>query len=206
MESGLVMARMSFLLMCVVLLLSWLDDMLLPSQMITQRLYNIGFPAVANGAIWANLVLLSIALYFIGAYWEQWSSKEIWLAVVIGLAISYALFQFVYLQGKFPDALAGGGRPISPAGWVMVFYSGLVYAAIGLFYFRTSANVTDVLIVAGILVLYLPIANHAVLGWLNSYYSFPWCPRIFAEETSPLRFIIGGEVLVVGATAVKLAW
>lgn len=201
---GFFMALTSVCLMILAVVLTNNDEMLWPWQF--TKHYNVGFPLVANGAIWANLVLLSIALYFIGAYWGQWNNKEIWIALVIGLAVSYALFHFVYLKGKFPDALAGGGRPISPAGWVVVLYSGIVYAAILLFYFRSSAEWTDVVWVGVLLALYIPVANHAVLGFLNSWYSWPWCPRIFAEEASPLRFIIGGEALVVVATGVKLAW
>jgi hypothetical protein len=188
--------------MSLVLILAFFDGMLLPAQMAGR--YKIGFPAVANGAIWGNLILLSAALYLIGAYRGQWSSQEIGTALGFGIAISYGLFEFVYLKGKFPDALAGGGKDISPAGWVMLIYSAGVYAAIGLFYLRTNATLGDVLVVAGLLTLYIPVANHAVLGWLNSTYSWPWCPRIFAEESSPLFFIVGGEILVVLATVVKL--
>lgn len=203
MESGIVMARMSVLLMFAVLLLAWLDGMLLPSQRPAAGLW---FPAIANGAIWANLVLLSVALYHIGRYWWQWNFEEVLLAFVVGLAVSFALFYFVYQRGKFPDALAGGGRPISPAGWVMVLYSGIVYAFIALFYLRASATAADVVLVGVLLAAYIPIANHAVLGWLNSLFSFPWCPRIFAEESTPLRFILGGEALVIVATGLKLLW
>lgn len=200
--SGFFMASASVWLMVLVIVLAHIDEMLLPWQF--TKHYNVGFPLVANGAIWGNLVLLSIALYFIGSYAWQWDGKEIGAALVLGLVVSYSLFHFVYLKGMFPDALAGGGRPISPAGWVVVLYSGLVYGVIVLFYLRTSATPADILIIGGLLLLYVPVANHAVLGWLNGLYSWPWCPRIFAEEATPLRFIIGGEVLVVVATAVKL--
>lgn len=204
-ESGIIMAQLSVLFMVAVIILTWLDDMFLPSQMVSNRFHPVGFPAVANGAIWGNLVLMSTVLYFIGAYWTEWSVTEILVAVSLGQIVSFVLFWFVYAEGKFPDALAGGGLGISAAGWVMMIYSALVYAAIGLFFFRTSATTRDVLAVSGLLLLYIPPANHAVLGWFNSWFSFPWCPRLFAEEASPLRFIIGGEILVVAAAAVKLA-
>ena len=202
MSSGTVMALLSVGLMVLVVVLATVDDMLLPSQMMQQ--YKVGFPLIANGAIWGNLVILSAALYVIGAYSDQWSGKEILVILVLGMAISYALFHFVYLQGKFPDALAGGGRPISPAGWVTMLYSGAVIAAILLFYFRTNATYFDIVIVGILLAMYIPIANHLVLEWLNNLYYFVWCPDVFAEESTPLYFIIGGELLVVAGTVVKM--
>lgn len=203
MKIGLVMAYASVLLMLVATVLAWTDDMLLPSDMMRKG-YKVGFPLVANGAIWGNFILISAVLYFIGMYSWQWSTRSIEGALIIGMTVSWGLFYFVYLEGKFPDALAGGGRPISPAGWVTMLYSGVVIAAILLFYVWTSATRMDVLAVGILLFFYIPVANHAVLGWLNSLYSWPWCPRIFAEESTPLRFIIGGEIAVVVATAIKL--
>ncbi|MDP1689885.1 MAG: hypothetical protein Q8L52_01635 [bacterium] len=195
------LAYASVWLMIVVLVLTWLDDMLLPSQ---RPMFKLWFPAIANGAIWGNMVFLSLVLYLIGGYWNQWSVWEMVLALALGQLVSYMLFFFIYAEGKFPDALAGGGLGISTAGWVTMIYSAFAYAAIGLFYFRTNAAPMDVVIVGALLALYLPIANHAVLGWLNSLYSFPWCSRIFAEESSPMYFIVYGEILVVLATILKL--
>lgn len=200
------MALASSMFMLVAAILSWLDGTFLPSQM-TAKHHGYSFSFVANGATWGNLVFLSIALYFIGSYSDQWDRGEISVAFFLGGLISLVLFIYVYRNGKFPDSLAGAEN-ISPAGWVVVIYTGLVYAALGLFYFRTNATQADILIIGTLLTLYIPVANHVVLSDLNSYYRWSWCPDIFGEETSPLLFIIGGGFLVVAGTILKLniAW
>lgn len=182
-------------------LLSCLDGTFLPSQMAAKH-HGYSFSFVANGATWGNIVLLSIALYFIGSYSDQWDRDEISVAFFLGGLISLVLFIFVYRNGKFPDSLAGAEN-ISPAGWVVVIYTGLVYAALGLFYFYSKVSSNDAIIVGVLLFFYVLVANHVVLAYLNGYYYFPWCPDIFAEESSPLLFIIGGEFLVVATTVVK---
>lgn len=201
METRLVMMLSSVGLMTLAAALSYLDGTFLPSQMSAKH-HGYSFSFVVNGATWGNLLLLSVALYIIGAYSDQWSRDEVSVAFVLGGLVSLVLFIYVYRNGKFPDSLAGA-EYISAAGWVVMVYTGLVYAALGLFYFRTDASVVDVLKVWALLALYIPIANHAVLAYLNSHYYFPWCPSIFTEEIAPLLFIIGSEFLLLVATMVK---
>ena len=203
MSVRIALALSSVSAMLVALGLAYFDGTLFPRQMM-EKYHGYSFSLSVNGSVWANLVLMSLTLYFIGAYWEQWKGRDVLLALILGMLVSYALFHFVYLQGRFPDALAGGGRPISPAGWVFVFYSGVVVAIIGLFYFCSKPTDEDVVLIMILLALYIPVANHAVLGWLNSLYYFAWCPDIFTAEASPLQFIIWGEVAVVVATVLKL--
>lgn len=190
------------MMMLIAALFSFLDGTLLPSQMSAQH-PGYSFSFAANGATGGNLVLLSAALYVIGSYADKWSRGEIVVALGLGLLVSFVLFFVVYRTGKFPDSLAGAGS-ISSAGDVVMLYTGFVYAAIGLFYFRTTdVSATDALIVGSLLALYILVANHVVLAYLNGYYYFPWCPDIFGEESSPLLFIIGGEFFVLVATIWK---
>lgn len=198
MEPKLIMALSSVCFMLIVVVLAWFDAMLLPSQQLASKVW---LPVVSNGSIWANMVLISIALYVIGTYTDQWSNREIVLALVLGIVVSWALWCFIYQNGKYMDGLA---QPYSLAGRLTMIYGGAVIAAIVLFYFRTSATYFDIMVVGVLLALYIPIANHVVLDWLNSRLYFMWCPDIFVEEASPLRFIIGGEILVFAATVVKL--
>lgn len=204
MNTGLTLAVSSVCLMLGVMVLAYIDNMFLPSQMV-EECVDIGFPLIAKGDWWGNLFLLSGVLYIIGTYSKQWGLPELILSLTVGASISLLLFYGVYLNGKFPDALAGGGK-ISPAGWVVMVYTTLVLASFILFYFYSDPTIPHVVLVWILVALYLPIANHAVLGWLNAVYLYPWCPRIFAEESLPLYFIIGGEVLMVLVTLLKLTF
>lgn len=203
MSASVIMALLSVCLVLVAAFLAYLDGMLLPSHMMERRRYTLGFPFVANGAVWGNLILLSPALYIIGKYESGWSDGAMSLAFSVGMGASWAMFQFVYLQGKFPDSLAGRGR-VSPAGFVMLLYSGAVVAAIGLFYLFSHPTPEDVIRVGILLALYIIVANHVPLDFLNKQYFFPWCPDIFAEEKTPLLIIIGSGALLATATAFKL--
>ena len=198
---------MVFMSVCTILIaagLAYFDGTLFPKQMMEKYPHGYSYSFIANGAMWANLVIMSVVFYVIGDYYWQWSTKEILIALVLGMAVSYTLFNFVYLRGKFPDSLAGGGRPISDAGWIIMVYAGTAFAAIGLFYLRVTATAWDILIVGCLLALYIPIANHVVLWWLNNYHHWPWCADVFKKESSPLTFIIWGEIAVVVGTALKL--
>ncbi|MHB8860456.1 MAG: hypothetical protein ACYC48_01835 [Minisyncoccota bacterium] len=203
METRFIMALSSVGVVLVAALLAYLGGTLMPGQMM-RKYPGFSFSFMANGAMWGNLILISLAMYVIGKYKGEWSDGAVSLTLVMGIIVSYALFRFVYLKGKFPDALAGGGRPISLAGWVIIFYLGAVLAATVLFYFCSRPTTDDVIVVGILLALYIVVANHVVLNFLNNRYHFPWCPRIFEEESTPLRIMIGSGALLTVATAIKL--
>ena len=199
MSNGSLMALWSVVTMSAVIFLMWLSGTFLPAQM-----GRVSLPGIANGSIIANLVLMSAVLYFIGQYSDQWSKTDITMWQYVGMLVSWLLYWYVYRHGKYDDGLT---HPLSLAGIIFLIYGGAMYTAIGLFYFRTTATLTDIAIVGALLLLYVPVANHAVLGWLNSWSYFnwtSWCPRLFAEESSPAYFILGGDLLVVIATVLKL--
>lgn len=198
METRLTMTVLSMLAMFVVVVLALVNDVLLPSQ---QPVNKVWLPVIANGSIAGNFILLSIALYLIGAYSHQWSTTEIVVALVLGMLISYLLWNFVYQNGKYEDGLA---KPFSLAGKILMVYGGALYAATILFYFFSSPSFEDVVLVGALFALYVAVANHVVLDLFNKNHSWPWCPDIFTEESSPRRFIIGGEIAVVLATLIKL--
>jgi len=198
----------SIIAVSVMMILAYVDTtdgargMLFPSQM-TKR-YISGFPLVANGTVWGGLFLLSPTFYVIGRYSWQWDSRTTTAVVIVSMVVSYAMHQFVYRKGKYPDALVGGGRPISPAGWVNVFYFGAALAAVFLFYFFSEVTVRDIVLVGALLITHIIVANHVPLDLLNWRLCFPWCPNILAEEPRAL-FIIGAMIaVIVGVTAFKL--
>jgi hypothetical protein len=207
MSYGLIMALSSVCLILVAAFRAYLDGALLPKQM-SKKYPGFSFSFFANGAMWGNLILLSLALLTIGNYADEWSSGSIALSLGIGMLVSLGTFHFVYLWGEYPDSLVGApekNRCISPAGWVIVFYSNVVLAALILFYYYSSPTAGDAVWVGVLLALYIPVANHVPLAFLNSRYFFPWCPPDILEgESAPVRFIIGGEILVIAATVVKL--
>ncbi len=199
METGTLLARWCIFSMLLVIALMLLDGKFLPSQMSGK----VWLPGSANGAIWANLVLLPPALYIIGAYADQWGTREVTVALLAGMTISWLLFFLVYQHGEYDDGLS---HPLSLAGVLFFLCGGAIYAALGLFFFCTRATAFDVLAVGALLLFYVPVANHLALDWLDKLYAWVWYPPLFATEKTPLRFIIGGDALVVVSTIVKLAW
>lgn len=183
--------------------LSYYDGTLFPWQMMT-KYPGFSFSFIANGAMWGDLFLVTSALYVIGKYAGKWTDGEMLLALVVAFAVSAAMHYFVYLQGKLPDSLAGGGRPISPAGWIHVVYFGGALAAIELFYVRSQATTSDVIVVSALLFLHLIVANHIPLQLLNNRYHFRWCPSSIAWESSSLYTTIGACSLLTVVTGLKL--
>lgn len=182
--------------MILVIVLMILDRKFLPSQM-----GKVGLPGIANGSIWANLVLISMVLYVIGPYTEFWSKANIVDALIAGMLVSWYLYFRVYQRGKYDDGLA---HPLSLAGVLFFTCGGAMYAAIALFYLRSSADWNDILEIGVLLLLYVPIANHAVLYLFDDLRTSLRCPDFFREESSPKQFIIWGEVFLVALTAAKL--
>lgn len=182
--------------MVLVMGLMLLDGKFLPSQM-----GRIGLSGIANGAIPANLVLISMVLYVIGPYTEFWSKANIVDALIGGMLVSWFLYFRVYQRGKYDDGLA---HPLSLAGVLFFTYGGAMYAAIALFYLRSSADWSDIWKIGALLLLYVPIANHAVLNLFDDLRISLRCPDFFREESSPKQFIIWGEVFMVVLTAAKL--
>lgn len=189
------------LLGCIVFL-AYLDDMLLPSQMVRKG-YPVGFPLIANGGLWGSLFLVTPALYLIGAHEAEWDHWII-LAIVLGTILSWAMHHFVYQRGKLPDALAGGGRPISAAGWVHVVYFGLTLAFIMLFYLRSHPSDTDRIVVSLLLLFHVLAANHVPFHFIMKRYRFPWCTVIYQHESTPFFIILGSFVLIDVAMIVNI--
>lgn len=204
MRPELVMAASSVCLMLLATLLVYIDNRLLPGQM-TAHHAEKGFPGIANGALPGNIVLLSAVLYIVGSYWGQWSRESREIALFIGTALSLCAFLFVYRRGLHDDAWAGAGE-IHPAGVVAVIYTAGVIAALILFYAFSSVESADVWTVGVLLILYLPLANHVVLNFINERRHFAWCPRIFEEETRPMDTFVNGAVFVTVMTAMKLTF
>lgn len=196
MEIGMVMAGWSIFSMLLVIVLMFFDGKFLPSQM-----GKIGLAGIANGAIPANLVLISMVLYIVGPYTEFWSKANIVDALIGGMLVSWYLYFRVYQRGKYDDGLA---HPLSLAGVVFFIYGGAMYAAIALFYLHSSADWSDILKIGVLLLLYVPTANHAVLNLFDDLRTSLRCPDFFREESSPKQFIIWGEVFMVTLTAAKL--
>lgn len=182
-------------------LLAYQDGMLFPSQMVAR--YPIGFPFIANGGMWGDLFFVTPALYLIGKHHEEWG-VWLWPALVLGVLASYAMHHFVYLRGALPDSLAGGGRPISPAGWVHVGYFAVCIALVGLFYLRSTPTTEDVTWVGILLGLHVVVANHVPFHYINRHYKFPWCTIIFENEPAALWTLGVALAMLVTATVMKL--
>ena len=201
MSIGLILALSSVCLVLVEGSLTYLDEMFLPSQMMKK--YPVGFPFIANGGMWGDLFLVTPVLYIIGKYHAEWG-VWLWPALIFGVIASYAMHYFVYLHGALPDSLAGGGRPISPAGWVHVAYFGGAIALIGLFYFCSRPTNGDVTWIGILLALHIIVANHVPFYYISKHYRFPWCTTIFGSESRPLWILGIAIVMLMVVTAAKL--
>lgn len=202
MSLSLILALSSVTAIFAAAFLAYQDGMLFPSQMMER--YPVGFPFIANGGMWGDLLFVTPALYFIGKHANEWDSEEVWLALLAGLATSLAMHYFVYLKGALPDSLAGGGRPISPAGWIHVGYFAIAIALIGLFYFCSAPTRSDVMVVGILLTLHIVVANHVPFHYLSEIYHFSWCPTIFGNESQPLWILGIAMALLASVSAIKL--
>ncbi len=202
MKYGIVMGVSSVLFMAVAALLAYANNRWFPGQMMLHHSAK-GIPGFANGAWWGNLFLMSPILFLIGFCAEQWSWQKVGATLIIGIIVSLYAFLQVYRFGLHDDAWAGAGE-IHPAGAVVMVYTAGLLAAFILFYVCSSTERAHVLIIGVLLVLYLPLANHLVLNFLNWVQHFIWCPQIFKEEVRPMIIMRGGLIFATVITTAKL--
>ncbi|MHB8710007.1 MAG: hypothetical protein ACYC6X_00405 [Minisyncoccota bacterium] len=195
------MAFLSVFLMVIAAILAHVDNRWLPGQMMLQHSAK-GIPGIANGAWWGNLFLMSPILFLIGFYAEQWSRQEVLATLIIGAVVGSYAFLRVYRFGLHDDAWAGAGE-VHPAGVVAMVYTAGLLAAFILFYVCSNVERAHVLIIGVLLVLYLPLANHLVLDFLNGAQHFVWCPQIFKEEVRPMIIMRGGLIFATVITTGK---
>ncbi len=215
MEKRLVVALLSAGVVLVAGILSYKDGTFSNVQMMRKYPDTYSFSFIANGAMWGNFFFVSAVLYIVGKYTTEWSVVAILVALLVGEIASYGMFRFVYVLGKYPDALvgdplAGASRPLPLAGKVIVVYFGAVLAALLLFYLDSKPAGSDVILVGILLAVYLVLANHVGLYFLDKRFHFPWCPQIFVEESReesrPLMILFGSGALLSAVTAFKLLW
>lgn len=211
MSFELTVALGSVFLVLVMVAFADAGDMLSPKQMVKR--YPVGFPLVANGTAWGELLVLPWAIFIIGKYREQWDDVSLWIAGGLGLLVSIGMHA-AYRLGKYPDALAGGGRGISSAGYVHAVYFAAMFALVFLFFCFTKMPLYgesgsdanwDTLAVSGLLFVHLVLAHHVPLNFLNKRYRFVWCPNIFTEESAPLQRFWASIVLLIWLFLWKVA-
>ena len=201
MKIGLVMAFSIVGLMVLSTILAYIDDRLFPGQMMLRHASK-GFPGVANGSLYVNLLLLPFVVYLAGLYSHQWSGSYKAAAIIIGMGVAVYAFTQIYQTGLHDDAWAGAGE-MHPAGLAAMACAGIAIAALILFYMFSSVDRAHVLMIGILLLFYVPVANHLPLNVLNEAYHFIWCPRIFAEETRPMQILISGVIGVAVLTGAK---
>lgn len=202
MKPELAMALSSVVLMALASILAYVDNRLFPGQMMVHHATR-GYPGVANGSLYVNILVMSFVMYCMGLYWHQWTGGYKAVAIVVGMGFAIYAFMQIYRTGLHDDAWAGAGE-MHPAGMVAMFYTGIVLAVSILFYVFSSVDRNHVWVIGALLLIYVPVANHLPLNALNEAYQFIWCPRIFAEEARPWKIFVGGEIGVGVLTGAKL--
>ncbi len=119
----------------------------------------------------------------VAQYSDQWTLAHIVIMSVIGMTLSAGIHR-IYMLTPFPDSLAWR-KGISTAGWMHFIYMGFAFTIIGLLYFCTESVDPGFLATASfLLTVYIAIGNHVLLGVLNEYFRFPWCPS-FIRKPDP---------------------
>jgi hypothetical protein len=201
MTTSFLMGAVTPVFMAIVAILAFVDGKFFPSQMMLKHGIKIGFPLIGSGAFWGNLFFLSMVAHTIGEYDLQWSIGQVVAALFVGGLLSFFAFRFVYMQGEYPDALAGDNQ-ISLAGVVMAIYTALATAALILFLFCTTPGMADIVLVGLMLLFYIPIANNMLLDHLHEAFHFEWCPPIFKEEGF-LTTLVWVEAFIFVVFAIK---
>ena len=161
--------------------------------------HSRGLPFIWHFGMWSDLFIITPVFGIIVAFYaEQWSSGEISLLLTVGIALSGVLHWF-YSTFPFPDSLVWKGE-MSLAGWLHLIYMGLAFGIIGLLFFCTEhLSAMFLVMVSGLLVVHVVIANHIVLGWLNYKYRYPWC-HDFIRNRDPWISIIASCAILAGLT------
>ena len=137
----------------------------------------MGFPIVANGAVWSDGLFLPFILGFIvyvGA--ADWTAHDLILSGAFGIIGSVVTTKYVYLRGKFPDALAGPNG-LSLAGAIHLVYMALGLMILYLFHFYGRRAPELIGIVSVTLSIHAFTVSHLPLQMLRNWKRWSWCPH-----------------------------
>lgn len=156
-----------------------------------------GLPFLAHGGMWGDALLISPLVAAVVAYsGGQWSWKRVAVAVLVGLAASFAMHE-TYQRIPWPEAHVYS-RHLTEAGWVHLVYMAAVIAALLLYYF--DAQYTPLMwLVSAFLVLHIAVGNHVVLGLVRP----AWYPGRPLQNVQTWVTIGGTAVLTLGVTALR---
>lgn len=174
-------------------LFAYYDGFFWPSQML--RKVSRGLPFFAHGGMWGDVIIISpLVAIIVERYSPQWSFREIVLAILVGLIVSFAMHE-TYKAGTFPEAHVQYGH-LTSAGWVHFGYMAAALAVLGLYYL--DAEYTPYMwVVSALLIIHTAIGTHVVLGLAQP----DWYSGRPLQSMGTWGAIGGTAVLTLGRTA-----
>lgn len=157
-----------------------------PSQ-VMQRWGRPGIASFAHGGIWGDFLLLPFLMaWIIYRHGGSWSPKMMLIMGAIGLAITLANHILLITTQEIPDPLGWQQDKWSVPIALHFVYMTLYVALVGLFYFYSpSVTVREVVFVSVVLGIHTAFGTHVVLGMVNLWEKWPWCPDFLASPVLP---------------------
>ncbi len=175
----------------------FIDQTLLPGQMMQRFGTGKVIPAVADFFIWADIFWLPWILgYIVAKEGNQWSRWDVICMGLLGLVLTCLFQKFVVLTGEWPATLGWKGRTTFVGG-LHIPYMSVALAILGLHFFRSSVEPQTALVVGIALVVQIGLDLHLPVKFIQDHYQFVWYPNILGEDAKQLWMLAGGFSAVV---------
>ena len=159
---------------------------------------GIGF--FSHGGMWGDLFLLPPTFaWVIATYSHTWSTKQIVIMAVVGVGVTLANHLLLIFTQKVPDPLGWKGEKWSALiAMHFVYMSTYVALATGFFCFSHGVSIDAAAMVSVVLGIHTALGKHVVLGVLNRWHQWPWCPDFLSRPSISLEITGGVWIILAG--------
>jgi len=183
---GLYLLAGSMLLVIIEAFASYyLSNNFLPSQVLA-RWKKPGIAFLAHGGMWGDLFLLPpLMAWVIARHSSSWDVDDMLIIGSIGFLITLGNHILLITTQAVPDPLGWQQEKCSITIALHFVYMTLYVALVGLFYFSPNVGVRETVIVSVILGIHTTLGTHIVLGIVDRWMKWSWCPDFLASPILP---------------------
>ena len=150
--------------------------------------------------MWSDMFLLPpLFAWVIYQYGKGWTAKQVAIMAFVGIAFAVVNHSLLVFTQTVPDPLGWQKEQWSIPIALHFIYMSTFVALAGLFYLSPNVSVRAAVIVSALLGLHIALGTHVVLGILNLWKQWEWCPDFLSSSVLPYLLTVMWLVLSIFA-------